>query len=588
MFDVLITDKRGETSKVRCVTNKCTLGKSRDNLVQLKGWSLGGVHAEITQTEGGIFVEDFDTRIGTAVNDEFIDEKYGPLRSGDIIEIDTYEIRVGWIEEEKSEDDNPAQVNVTEMETVKKIKVPPRKISNDEGGEEAPAHSAADLMRTMIGVRPNIESKNDEAVFRETRFVWRNKIHQELVKVMDLRRTDVGSMDEDELRSHIKEMIEEILDQLDGSLPEQLTREQLSKEVLDEAVGLGPLEELLANDTVTEIMVNRFDQIYIERAGRLTSSDVAFSSDHAVMAAIERIVSPLGRRIDESSPMVDARLKDGSRVNAIIPPLAINGPCLTIRKFSKKKLTDVDMVGFGSINEDMVSLLKVAVKQKKNIIISGGTGSGKTTLLNILSNFIPSDERIVTVEDAAELQLNQPHVVSLEARPANMEGKGAITIRELVKNCLRMRPDRIVVGECRGGEALDMLQAMNTGHDGSLTTVHANSSRDVVSRLEVMVMMSGLDLPIQSIREQVASSVDLIVQQSRMGDGSRKVTQITEITGVEGGIVQMADIFKYNQRGFDENGKVIGSFSATGAIPEFYEDLKERGLPVDLSIFQVG
>jgi pilus assembly protein CpaF len=585
MFDVLITDKRGDTSKVRCVTNKCTLGKSRDNLVQLKGWSIGGVHAEISQNESGIFVEDFDTRVGTAVNDEFIDDKYGPIRSGDIIEIDTYEIRVGWIEQEKSDDDKPAQVNVAEVETVTKVKAPVREASA-EGNEETPALSAADLMRTMIGVRPNIESKNDDAVFRETRFVWRNKVHQELVKAMDLRRTDVGGMDEDELRSHIKDMIEEILDQLDGTLPAQITREQLSKEVLDEAVGLGPLEELLANDTVTEVMVNRFDQIYIERAGQLTVSDVAFSSDHAVMAAIERIVSPLGRRIDESSPMVDARLKDGSRVNAIIPPLAINGPCLTIRKFSKKKLTDEDMVGFGSINKDMVALLQVAVKQKKNIIISGGTGSGKTTLLNILSNFIPSDERIVTVEDAAELQLNQPHVVSLEARPANMEGKGAITIRELVKNCLRMRPDRIVVGECRGGEALDMLQAMNTGHDGSLTTVHANSSRDVVSRLEVMVMMSGLDLPIQSIREQVASSVDMIVQQSRMGDGSRKVVQITEITGVEGGIVQMADIFKYNQRGFDENGKIIGSFSATGAIPEFYEDLQERGLPVDLSIFQ--
>jgi pilus assembly protein CpaF len=585
MFDVLITDKRGDTSKVRCVTNKCTLGKSRDNLVQLKGWSIGGVHAEISQNESGIFVEDFDTRVGTAVNDEFIDDKYGPIRSGDIIEIDTYEIRVGWIEQEKSDDDKPAQVNVAEVETVTKVKAPVREASA-EGNEETPALSAADLMRTMIGVRPNIESKNDDAVFRETRFVWRNKVHQELVKAMDLRRTDVGGMDEDELRSHIKDMIEEILDQLDGTLPAQITREQLSKEVLDEAVGLGPLEELLANDTVTEVLVNRFDQIYIERAGQLTVSDVAFSSDHAVMAAIERIVSPLGRRIDESSPMVDARLKDGSRVNAIIPPLAINGPCLTIRKFSKKKLTDEDMVGFGSINKDMVALLQVAVKQKKNIIISGGTGSGKTTLLNILSNFIPSDERIVTVEDAAELQLNQPHVVSLEARPANMEGKGAITIRELVKNCLRMRPDRIVVGECRGGEALDMLQAMNTGHDGSLTTVHANSSRDVVSRLEVMVMMSGLDLPIQSIREQVASSVDMIVQQSRMGDGSRKVVQITEITGVEGGIVQMADIFKYNQRGFDENGKIIGSFSATGAIPEFYEDLQERGLPVDLSIFQ--
>ncbi len=585
MFDVLVTDKKGETSKVRCVTNKCSIGKSRDNLVQLKGWSIGAVHAELTQSENGIFVEDFDSRVGTLVNDEYVEEKYGPLRSGDVIEIDAYEIRVGWIEEEAEEKQDGDKTSspltdISKVETMQKVSAPAA------SSDDAEAMSTADLMRTMVGVRPHIESKSDDLVLRETRFIWRNKVHQELVKMMDLRRTDVGNMDEDELRGHISKLIEEILDKLDGTLPEQITREQLAKEVLDEAVGLGPIEALLADETVTEIMVNRFDDIYTERAGKLALSDVTFSSDHAVMAAIERIVSPLGRRIDESSPMVDARLKDGSRVNAIIPPLAINGPCLTIRKFSKKKLTDIDMINFGSINEEMVALLKIAVKQKKNIIISGGTGSGKTTLLNILSNFIPSTERIVTVEDAAELQLNQPHLVSLEARPANMEGKGAITIRELVKNCLRMRPDRIVVGECRGGEALDMLQAMNTGHDGSLTTVHANTSRDVISRLEVMVMMSGMDLPIQSIREQVASSVDLIVQQSRYADGSRKVNQITEITGVEGGIVQMADIFRYNQRGFDENGKVIGEYAATGNIPEFYEDLQERGLSVDMSIFQ--
>jgi pilus assembly protein CpaF len=345
------------------------------------------------------------------------------------------------------------------------------------------------------------------------------------------------------------------------------------------------LEELLAQEDITEIMVNKFDEIYIEKAGKLTKSNVVFSSDDAVMSAIERIVSPLGRRIDESSPLVDARLKDGSRVNAIIPPLALRGPCLTIRKFSKKKLTDEDMIKFNAVNANMMKFLKMAVVHRKNIVISGGTGSGKTTLLNVLSNYIPETERIVTVEDAAEMKLSQPHIVSLEARPPNMEGKGAIPIRDLVKNCLRMRPDRIVVGECRGGEALDMLQAMNTGHDGSLTTAHANTPRDLIARLEVMVMMSGMELPSKAIREQVASAVDIVVQQTRFSDGSRKVVNITEITGTEGDMVQMQDIFRFQQEGYDDEGKVKGHYHATGRVPEFYEDLRKRGLAVDMSIF---
>ena len=289
---------------------------------------------------------------------------------------------------------------------------------------------------------------------------------------------------------------------------------------MNEAVGLGALEELLADEAITEIMVNRYDDIYVERDGKLTKTDITFSSDATVMAAIERIVSPLGRRIDESSPMVDAHLKDGSRVNAIIPPVALKGPSLTIRKFSKQKLTHEDLIRFGTIEALMVQFLKMAVEQRCNIVISGGTGSGKTTLLNILSNFIPDGERIITVEDAAELKLNQSHVVALEARPPNLEGKGGIPIRDLVKNCLRMRPDRIVVGECRGGEALDMLQAMNTGHDGSLTMAHANSPRDVISRLEVMVLMAGMELPSRAIREQIASAVDIVVQPLLSHKGS--------------------------------------------------------------------
>jgi pilus assembly protein CpaF len=333
-------------------------------------------------------------------------------------------------------------------------------------------------------------------------------------------------------------------------------------------------------------MVNHYDDIYYESRGKLYKSEVTFSSNDAVLSVIERIVSPLGRRIDESSPMVDGRLKDGSRINAIIPPLAIKGPCLTIRKFSKKNMTDRDLINHGSISANIVEFLRTAVANRKNIIISGGTGSGKTTFLNVLSSFIPHSDRIVTVEDSAELRLDQPHVVSLEARPPNMEGKGAVVIRDLVKNCLRMRPDRIVVGECRGGEALDMLQAMNTGHDGSLTTVHANNPRDLISRLEVMVMMAGMDLPEKAILEQIASAVHVVIQQSRFSDGTRKITHVTEITGMESGVVQMQDIFLYKQKGLDGEGKVVGSFRATGRVPEFYEDLKQRGLDVDLSLFK--
>ena len=443
-------------------------------------------------------------------------------------------------------------------------------------------------METFVG--QSIEAATPEArvenIERQRLYLWRNRVHQDVLHMMDLRRADVAGMNEDELRLKVQSVIEEVIAGLAEQIPDYIDVERLKSEVLNEAVGLGALEELLAVEAITEIMVNRYDDIYVERDGKLTKTDITFSSDATVMAAIERIVSPLGRRIDESSPMVDARLKDGSRVNAIIPPLALKGPSLTIRKFSKQKLTHEDLIRFGTIEAPMVQFLKMAVEQRCNIVISGGTGSGKTTLLNILSNFIPDGERIITVEDAAELKLNQSHVVALEARPPNLEGKGAIPIRDLVKNCLRMRPDRIVVGECRGGEALDMLQAMNTGHDGSLTTAHANSPRDVISRLEVMVLMAGMELPSRAIREQIASAVDIVVQQSRMPDGSRKITHISEITGMEGDKVQLNDIFVYQQEGFDNDGKVVGQFRATGMVPQFYETLQARGIPVDMTIFQ--
>ena len=339
---------------------------------------------------------------------------------------------------------------------------------------------------------------------------------------------------------------------------------------------------------MTEIMVNGPQRVYVERGGRLELTDQTFMDDASVMAVIERIVAPLGRRIDESQPYVDARLSDGSRVNAIIPPLSLIGPCVTIRKFAKRVLTEEDFVRFGTWTRAMADFLRVCVVLRKNIVVAGGTGSGKTTLLNVLSGFIPHTDRILTIEDAAELRLSQPHVVRLEARPPNIEGKGAVTIRDLVRNALRMRPDRIIVGECRGGETLDMLQAMNTGHDGSLTTVHANSPRDVISRLETMVLMSGVELPSRAIREQIASAVNIIVQEARLADGSRRIVAVSEITGMEGQQIVMQDLFVFRQTGVDADGHIRGDLTATGAMPTFYDTLGARGIELDPALFQPG
>jgi pilus assembly protein CpaF len=569
MFEVVvITDKGANIERVRCTLRHCTIGKSRDNLVQIRGWRIAQVHCKVELTDKGLYVEDVSDGSGIAVNGNKV-PFYGPIRSSDVISIGSYDFRLGAVEEEGS------QLNISATKETEPSKAQTQVAENDW------------TMQTYIGGALSEASAEDRVgeMERQRMFMWRNRIHQEVLRMMDLKRTDVGSMDADELRQKVEVMIDEALESMASEIPDNIDTAALKVSVLNEAVGLGPLEELLADDDITEIMVNAFDDIYIEKRGKLVRSEIAFSSDSAVMSAIERIVSPLGRRIDESSPMVDARLLDGSRVNAIIPPLALRGPTLTIRKFAKKKLEVADLIGFGTINHPMAEFLKMAVNQHCNIIISGGTGSGKTTLLNIMSNFIPDTERIITVEDAAELKLGQPHVVSLESRPANLEGKGAIPIRDLVRNCLRMRPDRIVVGECRGGEALDMLTAMNTGHDGSLTTVHANTPRDVISRLEVMVMMAGMDLPARAIREQISSAVHIIVQQSRLADGSRKITHISEITGMEGNTVQLNDIFLFKQEGFDEEGKVVGQYVPTGQMPQFYESLRSRGIAVDMSIF---
>jgi len=556
MFEIKVLDKKGkEVESVRCGADSCEIGSSRDGILRIRGWKVSPRHARFTREMAGIFIEDVSNGSGISVNDETVD-RHGPILENDAITIGGHVIEVKIIDE----------VVVTAANDLDSAS--PEPLNDDQ----------------QLAVTNRISKEKTD--LRSQYMEWAQYVHQELLRQMDLRRMHIDELTPAKVREQLSEIVKEVIAGIATQLPADINHAELSKIVLDEAIGLGCLEVLLADPDVTEVMVNAFDDIYIEKAGQLTRSEVTFTSDAAVMSTIERIISPLGRRIDESSPMVDARLEDGSRVNAIIPPLALKGPCITIRKFSDKKLTDRDLIRFVTLNESMVTFIRMCVEQKKNIIVSGGTGSGKTTLLNILSNYIPEAERVITVEDAAELKLVQPHVVSLEARPANMEGRGQVTIRDLVKNCLRMRPDRIVVGECRGGEALDMLQAMNTGHDGSLTTAHANTPRDMLRRMEVMVLMAGMDLPVSAIREQIASAVHIVIQQSRFGDGTRKITNISEITGMESGTVQLNEIFKFQQDGFDEDGRVKGDFVATGVVPHFYDELQQRGISVDMSIFK--
>lgn len=415
------------------------------------------------------------------------------------------------------------------------------------------------------------------------------QIHSALIKEMDLKKDMMNSegdpAKEKELRLKTQKAISELTDRHGQGLSRD-ERVRVIKEVLDESLGLGPLEELLADSTVSEIMVNGCDQIYAEKNGKLTLTSVKFTGNLQLRTVIERIVSPLGRRIDERTPYVDARLPDGSRVNAIIEPLAIDGPSVTIRKFPQTRIMAEDYVNkFNSMTKPMMDFLKICVEEGLNVIISGGTGSGKTTLLNAMSAFIPTNERIVTVEDAAELQLKQEHVVRLETRPANLEGTGEVSIRDLIRNSLRMRPDRIVVGECRDGAALDMLAAMNTGHDGSMTTVHANTPREAISRLETLCLMSGMDLPAKAIREQIAGAVDLIVQICRLSDGSRKIISITEVVGMQGETVTLQEIFRFKEEGFDKNRKIIGQFQPMGLIPTFIEEFEQRGVTIPRNLF---
>lgn len=554
-----------------------TVGSDEDCKIALPHQDVEDRHAILTIQRDSCWIEDLGSHSGTRLNGENIHGR-ARVQTGQQISLGPFTLVIRMPQDSVPDikiDPVAAQPAPPHYESPPpnvQREPEPAPVRHEPVQAPKPAMSAPaspDVVQTMLKQKQSIKQQ----------------IHKELVDRMDIKRMSVGGINKSELRKKAQSTIETIVNDVKDRLPAGIDPAALIKEIFDEALGLGPLDSLLAQDDITEIMVNGPGQIYVEKKGKLTLTDQTFMDDSSVLAIIERIVSPLGRRIDESQPYVDARLEDGSRVNAIIHPLSLVGPCLTIRKFSKTPFTDKDLIRFGTITEDMVEFIRIAVVMRKNIIVSGGTGSGKTSLLNVLSSYIPNTDRILTIEDAAELQLKQQHVVRLEARPPNIEGKGAITIRDLVRNSLRMRPDRIVVGECRGGEALDMLQAMNTGHDGSLTTVHANTPRDVISRLETMVLMSGMELPVRAIREQIASAVDLIVHESRFSDGSRKVTNVTEIVGQEGDQITMQDIFEFKQTGLDSEGKVLGNLHATGSVPTFLEEIKSRGLSIDHSMF---
>jgi len=563
MLLVTLAEKDSDAEELTFDKAEISIGRLDSCDLPLQKGSVSKNHAKLVEREGRVILVDLRSTNGTFVNGRRL---AGPqvVKPDDEISIGDYVLYAEVLEDEHEDDD--------ELEDRYREKEEPAQ-------KNMPASLAAALDKSR-------KRRIDPAV--EAYAKLQKDIHDRLIEYLDLRRMDLDRLGDEELWRRTEKAIRDIVEQMemDGELPGHIQRNQLLTDVLNEALGLGPLEAFLANEEISEIMVNHATQIYIEQRGKITLSDKIFSSNQAVLGVIERIVAPIGRRIDESSPLVDARLKDGSRVNAIIPPLALKGPCITIRKFKREALRIEDLVRFKTLTPQMAEFLEACIRAKRNIVISGGTGSGKTTTLNIISGFIPQDERIVTVEDAAELQLPQEHWIQLESRPPNLEGKGAITIRDLVKNCLRMRPDRIVVGECRSGETLDMLQAMNTGHDGSLTTLHANTPRDALARLETMVMMAGMDLPAKAIREQIASAVHIIVQQTRFSDGGRRLSYITEVSGMEVDIVTLQDIFYFKQEGFTADGKVKGRYVASGFVPKFYEDLQRRGIPVNMGIFR--
>ncbi len=647
MFTVTVTEKGGSPTVREFDQPEVTIGRIQGNDIVLAKSNISKRHARIINNGGSFVVIDSKSTNGTYVNGKRIDAPHD-LRAGDKIFVGDFTLEVEFVGNQKARSRSAPPPPPPEEAPVARPPSGEAKsgdlLSDDEWGVgsdldkdwaddwgdqkgDGTATSSDDRFRGPTALNeekkrparpapPSREAPSRPAEAIEAPVKPRREpepparapraqrparppqgeefaqslrtVHERLLRSLDLRRLNIDKMGDEELRAQTRAAVKEIIGALQsqGELPRAVDPEELNKAVLDEALGLGPLEDLLHDESVTEIMVNGAQQIFVERSGKLEMTERAFSSDQAVLGVIERIVAPIGRRIDESSPMVDARLRDGSRVNAIIPPLALRGPTLTIRKFTREPLLVDDLVGFGSLTAAMAEFLEICVKARRNILISGGTGSGKTTMLNVLSSYIPEHERIITIEDAAELKLEQAHVVCLEARPPNIEGKGAISIRDLVRNALRMRPDRIVVGECRGGEALDMLQAMNTGHEGSLTTVHANGPRDALARLETMVLMSGMDLPVRAIRDQVQSAINVIVQMSRLADGTRRITHIAEITGMEGDIISMQEIFAFEQEGFDAKGRVAGQHRPTGFVPKFFESLKGLGISAPMELFR--
>ena len=569
-----VIDKRFHRTKdVDLNVSPFTIGKRPENNLVLQRFNVSRVHCRIRRTVNGYVLEDCNSTNGTFTEaGKVVGET--PLYEGAQVMIGDFLLIFSEAQAAGGATAEPGAEHVTIAEPAAPALAP------------NPAPAPAEPPRPPAAERhtPRTAPSSD-ALARATPVELKRKIHENLLTDLDLRHVDISDADHEELRQKTEAVVTKIVDRMADEVPRWLMPEALVREVVNEAVGLGALEELLADHTVDEIMVNDWDKIYVERHGKIVRTNKRFTDQKQLLTIIRRILAPIGRRVDESSPMVDARLADGSRVNAIIPPLSLTGPAITIRKFAYEPYKIDDMINFGTLSPHMAEFLRLSVEHRKNMVISGGTGSGKTTLLNVVSTFIHPDERIITIEDSAELKLPQEHVVSLESKPPNIEGRGEIPIRKLVINSLRMRPNRIIVGECRGGEALDMLQAMNTGHDGSLTTLHANSPRDALARLETMVLMAGMELPARAIRDQVAAAINLIVHTARLSDGKRKVTAITEVTGMEGDIITLQDVFIFKQTGITPAGEIIGHFEATGAVPKFVHALRQRGIPVDMAMF---
>ena len=560
MLKITTGKEKGRTLELTADT-PLTIGRSESSGFCIPDKKVSRRHAEIVSDGENVFITDLSSRTGTRVNGRAIAQRT-PLCIGDTIQIGETDL----VLEKTTEVPAASAPRVTtQPETKQAVKT-----AKPQNSPHLPVYSAQESLVELYSGYMLALAKRVQT------------------RVLELLNIDAAAKEisNSEMRPKVADAVDQILREIRHEIPSSVKLDQFRQILLDDLIGLGPLSPLLRDGSISEIMINGPDNLFIESKGLLYRSAAKFNSESHLQAIIQRIVEPLGRHIDAASPMVDARLEDGSRVNAVIPPLALDGSLVTIRKFASKKLTDDDLIKFGSLTKPMALFLREAVRARRNILVSGGTGSGKTTLLNILSQFIPEKERIITVEDSAELRLSHENLCRLEARPANVEGQGRITIRDLVVNTLRMRPDRIIVGECRGAEALDMLQAMNTGHDGSMTTCHANNPRDALSRLENMVMMAGFELPSAAIREQIASAIHLIVQQTRLPDGSRKIVKISEVTGREGNTILLQDIFTFEQEGFDENFHVIGRHTATGNIPTFVDELRQAGdLELDMSVF---